>query len=264
MESKYKKQNEGRYTTLYDFTDLSLLERTYFLISPTTLVIRRLLTILDHHMDQKQKKYKILDLGCGGGIKDLSNRGEVWGLDISEKSLNNARKIYKKVVIADLSKRFPFFSESFDIVFCSEVYGHIGIEDKSHFLSEVKRVLKQRGFFIFSCETKGDNWLTRHLKKNGNYNKLWIEYDGHIGLETPMKTIKRFEKKFYNVKFSVNNSYVFTIDELITVFPFLSYIFFRPLFRRIGNLVIAPCYWLSITLLSTLKSANNICVYGNK
>jgi SAM-dependent methyltransferase len=264
MESKYKKQNEGRYTTLYDFTKLSLLERTYFLISPTTIVVRKLLTVLDRHIDQNKKTYKILDLGCGGGIKDLSNRGEVWGVDISEKSLNNARKVYKKVVKADLSKKFPFLNESFDVVFCSEVYGHIGIEDKNYFLSEIKRILKKKGVFIFSCETKGDNWLTRYLRKNGTYDKLWIEYDGHIGLEPPIETIKRFKEKFYNVKFSVNNTYIFTIDELITVFPFLSYVFFRPLLRRIGNLAIAPCYWFSINLLFTLKSANNICIYGNK
>jgi SAM-dependent methyltransferase len=266
MDIKYKQLNEGRYTNLYDFTNLSSLESLYFELSPTTIVIRRLLKALDLYMKEdltKKSRCKILDVGCGGGIKDLTLRGDVTGIDISESSAKNARKIYKTVVLGDLSKKYPFADETFDVVYCSEVYGHIADKDKEHFLSEVRRVLKKDGAYFFSCETKGENWLTKHLKEIGKYQSLWIDHDGHIGLETPSKTIKRFKTKFSTAMYKINNTYVFTIDELLTIFPWFSIIFFNETVRRIGNIFLLPFYFASLRFCS-LRSANNIIIYGKK
>lgn len=49
----------------------------------------------------------ILDIGCGGGWKGLTEFGSVIGIDISIKSLKNASKIYDLVVQADILK-LPF------------------------------------------------------------------------------------------------------------------------------------------------------------
>lgn len=264
MAKTYKELNEGRYTTLHDYTKLSVLEKIYFSISPTTIVLRRLLSLLDSYVtEQKKNHLKILDVGCGGGIKDLTLRGEVYGLDISESSLRQCQKIYKQAKTVDLSKRYPFPDNTFDIVFCSEVYGHIAYKDKDRFLDEVQRVLKKGGFFVFSCETDGDNWLTRYLRKHNLYKKYWVDFDGHIGLETPKKTLERFRERFPQVNYKVNNTYIFTIDELITIFPSIASLFRGTMSRRLANLIIAPFYELSLRL-ARLSSANNICVYGKK
>ncbi len=215
-------------------------------------------------MNEKGKNpLKILDVGCGGGIKDLTLRGEVYGVDISESSIANAKKIYSQAKVVDLSKRYPFPDNTFDIVFCSEVYGHIAYKDKDHFLDEVQRVLKKGGFFVFSCETDGDNWLTRYLRKRNLYKKYWVDFDGHIGLETPNKTLERFRKRFSQVNYKVNNTYIFTIDELLTIFPLIATLFRSSMSRRIANIIIAPFYELSLRM-ARLSSANNICVYGKK
>lgn len=264
MSTNYKELNEGRYTTLHDYTNLSLLERIYFNFSPGTIVLRRLFRILDKYLqDSKLKNPKILDVGCGGGMKELALRGEVTGIDISNASLDNAKKIYKKAIAYDLSKRYPFPDESFDIVFCSEVYGHIAVTDKEHFMNEIKRVLKKDGSFVFSIETDGNNWLTRYLRKKNIYKKLWVDFDGHIGLETPQQTISRFKKRFRKVNYLVNNTYVFTADELASIFPSIARIAKNTSIRRIINLSIFPLYELSIRV-TNLSSANNICIYGKK
>lgn len=250
---------------MYDYTKLSFIERLYFNISPTTIVIRRLFNILDTYKNKQtsKRKLKILDIGCGGGIKDLTLRGDVVGIDISQLSVRNARKIYKKVIVGDLSKKYPFPNESFDIAFCSEVYGHIEDRDKEHFLLEVKRVLKKDGLFLFSCETKGDNWLTRSLKKRKVYQKLWVDYDGHIGLESPNKVIERFKKHFLDVNYKVNNTYIFTVDELLPIYPLLNGVFKNITMRRFANILLFPVYILSVTF-TKLSAANNICIYGKK
>ncbi|MBI5045164.1 MAG: class I SAM-dependent methyltransferase [Candidatus Levybacteria bacterium] len=264
MSADYKELNEGRYTTLHDYTSLSLLEKIYFNFSPGTIVLRRLFKILDQHIQYStQKNPKILDVGCGGGMKELALRGNVTGIDISDASLDNAEKIYEKVIAYDLSKSYPFPDESFDIVFCSEVYGHIDVNDKNHFMNEIKRVLKKDGFFLFSVETDGNNWLTRYLRRKKMYKKLWVDFDGHIGLETPKKTITRFEKRFRSVNFMVNNTYVFTVDELASIFPVIALLAKNTMVRRIINLSVFPLYELSIRA-ARLSSANNICIYGKK
>lgn len=264
MKTNYKELNEGKYITLHDYTRLSLPERIYFNFSPGTIVLRRIFKILDAYLRTSQlKRPKILDVGCGGGMKELTLRGDVTGIDISETSLDNAKKIYKKAIAYDLSKRYPFPDETFDVIFCSEVYGHIAVEDKEHFMREVKRVLKKGGFFVFSIETDGNNWLTRYLRKKKLYQKLWVDLDGHIGLETPQRTIKRFESKYGKVNYLINNTYVFTIDELIQIFPVFAKLGKVTALRRILNLVISPLYELSIRVTS-LSAANNICIYGKK
>lgn len=264
MATNYKELNEGRYTTLHDYTHLSPLEKMYFNFSPGTIVIRRLFSILDNYLKKSSlKKPLILDVGCGGGMKELSQRGQVTGIDISETSIKNAKKIYHKAIAYDLSKKYPFPDESFDIVFCSEVYGHIAVKDKEHFMSEIHRVLKKDGFFLFSIETDGKNWLTDYLRRSHRYQELWVDYDGHIGLETPYKTIRRFKKLYKDLNITVNNTYIFTIDELASVFPLVQTLTKNQQIRRGLNLLTAPLYALSIRICR-LSSANNICIYGKK
>lgn len=97
---------------------------------------------------------KILDIGCGGGLlsEEFAKHGaEVTGVDISENSikiaqqhakLNNLEIEYK----VGIAENLPF-TENFDVVVCTDVLEHV--ENLEKCLSEVTRVLKPSGIFLY-------------------------------------------------------------------------------------------------------------------
>jgi len=96
----------------------------------------------------KNKKLKILDVGCGPGaaLLYLSRFGDVMGVDLSDDALVYARK-RGKVKKADISS-LPFKNASFDVVACLDVLYHQWVEDNKKALLEIKRVLKPGGIFL--------------------------------------------------------------------------------------------------------------------
>ena len=258
----YKELFENRFTKTHSGFTSNLLKKFYFNISPTTYVLKSMFSVVSSFSKGK-KNLRILDLGCGGGMLDLTKYGEVYGVDISSASISNAKKIYKEALVSDITKKIPFPDEFFDIVFSSEVYGHIYLEDKNSFLMESYRVLKKGGLFVFSCETKGKNWLTKYLKNRDMYQEKWIDLQGHVGLETPTNTLNRFKRVFPNSELRVMNTYIFTIDELISIFPLLGQIISANLFRRFLNILLFPVYMFSIKFYK-ISSANDVLIYGKK
>lgn len=94
---------------------------------------------------------KILDVGCYRGFLSkllLDNGNEVFGIDIAKKALIQARKLGIKTQYADLEKKIPFVSNSFDLVVAAEIIEHI--KDTDNFLSEIKRVLRPNGYLVIS------------------------------------------------------------------------------------------------------------------
>jgi 2-polyprenyl-3-methyl-5-hydroxy-6-metoxy-1,4-benzoquinol methylase len=104
------------------------------------------------------KKYiaendNVLDVACGNGwgsamITPVAKR--VIGVDISEKSISEAKEKYK---ISNLSfeihnaLNMDFKDEFFDVIISMETIEHI---DGENFLKEVYRVLHKEGLFIVS------------------------------------------------------------------------------------------------------------------
>ena len=100
------------------------------------------------------KKSKILDAGCGTGwvgqtlfnakYKNLS------GIDYSPDMLKQAKKkkIYKKLVCANLRNKIKFPTNTFDIIICVGFLakGHLGPE----VLDELIRILKPNGYIVCS------------------------------------------------------------------------------------------------------------------
>ncbi len=97
---------------------------------------------------------RILDVGCGNGnftvlIGKACKAKEIYGLDISEKYIEMARKIGIKVFRLDVdSEDFPFKDNYFDAVFAGEIIEHL--YDPDHLLDEVYRVLKKDGILILT------------------------------------------------------------------------------------------------------------------
>lgn len=105
----------------------------------------------------KNKKLKILDVGCGPGaaLLYLSRFGDVIGVDLSDEALKYAKK-RGKVIKADISS-LPFENESFDLVTCLDVLYHQWVKDNKKALLEIKRVLKPGG--IFFLREPAYNWF---------------------------------------------------------------------------------------------------------
>ncbi len=94
----------------------------------------------------------ILDLGCGEGkiAESLFGKNKIdQGLDNWPDMVESAKKsgVYKKVILGDACQ-LPFQNEAFKMVFSNCVIEHIPDIDKV--LSEVSRVLKKDGLFIFT------------------------------------------------------------------------------------------------------------------
>ena len=134
----------------------------------------------------------VLDLGCGDGILSKVFRGQnanVFAIDGSSKMIDiakaNAKNENIDFRVGDISEKLPYEDESFDVVVCNMVLMYC--ENVFEIITEVSRILKPNGKFIFSvvhpCFTgewestsKGEPSL---VFKN-NYNEKY-KYEKKLG-----------------------------------------------------------------------------------
>ena len=102
--------------------------------------------------------YSVLDLGCAFGylcgyLYELGCR-PVWGMDISSKGVELAKRNYPYVNFraGDISKRLPFANQSFTLVTSTDTLEHI--DSYQDTIKEALRVLKSGGRFIFTVPNK--------------------------------------------------------------------------------------------------------------
>lgn len=95
---------------------------------------------------------RILDLCTGTGdiagfIKEKYPNIDVTGIDLSSKMLDIARKKHGNIdfIKCDASK-LPFRDNEFDFIIST--FGFRNIRDKKSAISEIKRVLKNEGYFL--------------------------------------------------------------------------------------------------------------------
>ena len=106
-------------------------------------------------LDLNSAEINILDVGCGGGIltEEIAKMGFIpTGIDPSEQSLNIAVKHAKESNLKikyekGTGENLPFQNNSFDVVFCCDVLEHV--RDLPKVISEISRVLKNGGLFIY-------------------------------------------------------------------------------------------------------------------
>lgn len=137
---------------------------------------------------------RVLDVGCGGGIRWLGIYAETIGIELSQESLIKTKGFYKEALRSDIQK-IPLRSSSIDCIYGSYVFEHLFPEEKNIFLSEVFRILKPSGACVLQFDALSDNWITRFaLRDQEAYKKGFIDTDGHIGLEPLSIGIKRIEQ----------------------------------------------------------------------
>lgn len=123
---------------------------------------------------------RVLDIGCGTGslvvlIKRLHPDIEVVGLDPDPKALARAkRKAERGSARIQFDQGFadelPYPEASFDRVFSSLMFHHLGRDGKEAMLREVRRILKPGGFLSLldfaGPEAGADSFLARLVHSN--------------------------------------------------------------------------------------------------
>ena len=91
----------------------------------------------------------ILDVGCGTGMaaEKLKTFGRVYGIDISLRSIMEARSRLDGVCVS-LGEELPFSNEMFNVIVCTETIEHF--INPVTALAEFNKVLKPSGYLIIS------------------------------------------------------------------------------------------------------------------
>lgn len=109
--------------------------------------------ILERVAKLRDRKLKILDVGCGAGF--LTNKlaledFDITGVDLSQESLNVAQRFdtTKKVqyILSD-ARKLPFPDGTFDVVTTLDFLEHV--DDPELVVAECARVLKKGGLFFY-------------------------------------------------------------------------------------------------------------------
>ena len=118
----------------------------------------RFVTEDDLHFFSDVEGKKVLELCCGSGhsLKYLADKGagELWGLDLSQKQLDNAKQMLSgsgcnpKLICAPMEADSGIPEDYFDYVF--SIYGIGWTTDLEGTFKKVAAYLKKDGIFIFS------------------------------------------------------------------------------------------------------------------
>lgn len=106
--------------------------------------------LLDKIAIDSKRKLRILNVGAGSGydLETLGKYGDVYVIDINKKVLKLIpENLFFEKKFGDACK-IPYKSNFFDIVVSFDVIEHI--EDDVKATSEIYRVLKKNGYFVFS------------------------------------------------------------------------------------------------------------------
>ena len=116
---------------------------------------------------RKCKAEKCLDIGCGDGsfsvlLRDAFGAERMYGLEISEKATEEARKLGLTCVQSDINKEtpLPFEDSFFDAIFAGNIIEHL--LNPERFLGEVYRVLKPGGTLLLTTDNLA-SWHSRLL-----------------------------------------------------------------------------------------------------
>jgi len=173
---------------------------------------------------------KVLEIGCGIGsiVFDLGKQGhDVTGIDISREAiaygLNKYRDIHLEVQAAE---NLPYADQSFDVVLSFDLFEHIAAIDLH--ISEVRRVLRAGGYYLFQTPNKYSNAIyetlwTKSLK--------WRRY--HPSLHSPRQLKRRLAKHGFETRFvKMDPVNEFTLKKLQRLGP-IGYIFRKINFRKL-------------------------------
>jgi ubiquinone/menaquinone biosynthesis C-methylase UbiE len=134
------------------------------------------------HIVDLFKPERILDVGCAKGflVKALDELGvDAYGIDPSVYAVSNAHPDVGDKINLDSAQSIPYPDNTFDVVTCFDVMGHIPMRETSRVLKELLRVSKEWVVIrVVTHEVEGDldsshetirdrEWWTERIEKAG-------------------------------------------------------------------------------------------------
>jgi SAM-dependent methyltransferase len=122
-----------------------------------------------------------LDVGCGTGFLTRHLRGDVVGIDASERMLDIARDQAPTARFEHGDAlSLPFADGAFDRVFTSYFYCHLEDEERERFLAEARRVAPE---LVVVASIRGDGdaaerWEERRLNDGSRWNVYKRVFEG--------------------------------------------------------------------------------------
>jgi SAM-dependent methyltransferase len=197
---------------------------------------------------------RLLDLGCANGAftMELARRigaAESHGVEFVAELAAGARARGVQVAPTNLNERFPYESESFDVVHSNQVIEHL--EKTDSFLKEVHRVLRPTGYALISTNNLASwhNIFSLVLGMQPTPCHVSDEvvvgnrFDPGRGREHPERGATHLRVFSYRALLELLELHGFTIDALVTsgYYPFgprIADVFCR-IDRRHGAFLIA-------------------------
>ena len=131
----------------------------------------------------------ILDVACGGGMRFLSGKGAVVGLDLSAASLRKTAEFYTAAIQADAFK-VPLPDGSCSYIISQFFFEHIPPEQKPALLAEWRRLLASDGRLVCLFDCLGNNSFFQLAKSDADlYKKSFVERDHHYGLQSATENL---------------------------------------------------------------------------
>lgn len=215
---------------------------------------------------------RVLDIGCGPAVlteKLLRNSCEVWGIDISEKMVEEAKK---RMIDRGFNGRYHFntgdierldFPDAyFDSVLCIGVLEYLKEDSKA--LNEIRRVLKDRGELIISVPNMASPFVLfdkialfiarRFLmsKVEISPNRLSFRQDIIVKQYLPW----RFNRLLKDNGFEINKTICHAVRSsfLNLILPRLALFFIK----RLEFLTISPLRWMGINYIVKASKVDNL------
>jgi len=124
---------------------------------------------------------RTLDVACGTGFLTRHLRGDVVGLDASERMLEIARAQAPQARFEHGNAlSLPFEDDAFDRVFTSYFYCHLETDERERFLAEARRVAPE---LVVVASIRGDGdaserWEDRRLEDGSQWNVYKRVFEG--------------------------------------------------------------------------------------
>lgn len=180
----------------------------------------------------KNKKIRILDLGCGGGglvkaLKKTYPALEFYACDLSKNAINRAKKksLGVKFYANDIEKKLPFKNNFFDLVYMNSVLDHL--ENPKKGIEEVSRILRKKGIFLSLTPIEG-NIFSFHgiLSKFKKFRKHRLRYLGHFHAFNRKSLSNLIKKEGFSIE-KINYDWFYFAQFIDISYYFLNSTFFK-------------------------------------